>query len=122
MIASTVSYSAAIFSGPLSGFLAVGIGWAEPSPRPSSPSVAAFPSPLRGRIQNPRRWWQRWPRVLGASVLVDQPTVVYRLTREALEQMEVDDPALAMAFHKFVVRALAELLDFTNREVAALQS
>jgi SulP family sulfate permease len=57
----------------------------------------------------------------GASVLVDQPTVVYRLSREALDQMEADDPPLAMAFHKFVVRALAERLDFANREVAALQ-
>jgi SulP family sulfate permease len=57
----------------------------------------------------------------GASVLVDQPTVVYRLSREGLEQMEADDPPLAMAFHKFVVRALAERLDFANREVAALQ-
>jgi SulP family sulfate permease len=57
----------------------------------------------------------------GASVLADQPTVVYRLSREALERMEADAPPLAMAFHRFVVRTLAERLDFANREVAALQ-
>lgn len=57
----------------------------------------------------------------GASVLVDQPTVVYRLSREALEQMEIDTPPLALAFHKFVVRTLADRLDFANREAAAVQ-
>jgi SulP family sulfate permease len=57
----------------------------------------------------------------GASVLVDQPTIVYRLSRDALKQMEADAPPLAVAFHKFVVRALADRLDFVNREVAALQ-
>jgi SulP family sulfate permease len=57
----------------------------------------------------------------GASVLVDQPAVVYRLSREALERMEADVPLVAVAFHRFVVRTLAERLDFANREVAALQ-
>ena len=57
----------------------------------------------------------------GASVLVDRPTVVYRLSRQALEQMESDSPHLAIAFHKFEVRTLAERLQFANREVAALQ-
>jgi SulP family sulfate permease len=57
----------------------------------------------------------------GASVLVDEPTVVYRLTRAALDRLEQDDPGLAYAFHKFVVRTVADRLDFANREVAALQ-
>jgi SulP family sulfate permease len=57
----------------------------------------------------------------GASVLADQPTVVYRLSRESLERMEAENPSLALAFHRFVVRTLAERLDFANREVAALQ-
>jgi hypothetical protein len=35
--------------------------------------------------------------------------------------MERENPALAHAFHKFVIRTLASRLDFANREVAALQ-
>jgi len=57
----------------------------------------------------------------GASVLVDEPTVVYRLSKEAIERMEREQPQLAHAFHRFVVRMLASRLDFANREVAGLQ-
>jgi SulP family sulfate permease len=57
----------------------------------------------------------------GAEVMVDEPTVVYRLTREAMLQMEEDDPSLAYAFHKFVIRTIAARLDFANREIAGLQ-
>ena len=57
----------------------------------------------------------------GASVLVDEPTVVYRLSKEAIERMEQEQPQLAHAFHRFVVRMLASRLDFANREVAGLQ-
>jgi SulP family sulfate permease len=57
----------------------------------------------------------------GASVRADQPTIAYRLTQEAMAQMEEDDPALAYAFHKLVIRTLATRLDFANREVASLQ-
>jgi SulP family sulfate permease len=58
----------------------------------------------------------------GASVRADQPTVAYRLSREAMTRMEQDDPTLAYAFHKLVIRTLAERLDFANREAASLQS
>jgi SulP family sulfate permease len=57
----------------------------------------------------------------GASVRVDKATVAYRLSRDAIDQMEHDDPALACAFHKFIVRMLAARVDFANREVAGLQ-
>jgi len=57
----------------------------------------------------------------GASVVVDQPTVVYQITHAAIRRMETEHPALAHAFHKFVIRILASRLDFANREVAALQ-
>ena len=36
-------------------------------------------------------------------------------------RMERDDPALAYAFHKLVIRTLATRLDFANREVAGLR-
>jgi SulP family sulfate permease len=57
----------------------------------------------------------------GASVRIDEPTVVYALSREAMSRMEQDDPTLAYAFHKFIIRTLAARLDFANREVASLQ-
>jgi SulP family sulfate permease len=57
----------------------------------------------------------------GASVLIDEPTIVYRLSKEAIERMEQEQPELAHAFHRFVVRMLASRLDFANREVAGLQ-
>lgn len=60
-------------------------------------------------------------RPRGASVSVDRPTVVYTLTAEALEQIEQDNPPLAYAFHKFVIRTLADRLDFANREIAGLE-
>lgn len=56
-----------------------------------------------------------------ASVVADKPTIVYRLSREALGQMEADNPTLAYAFHRFVVRMIAARLEFANREVVALQ-
>jgi SulP family sulfate permease len=57
----------------------------------------------------------------GATVRVDQPTVAYCLSRDAMDQMEIDDPPLANAFHRFVIQTLASRLDFANREVASLQ-
>jgi SulP family sulfate permease len=57
----------------------------------------------------------------GASVRADQRTIAYRLSLEAMTQMEQDDPTLAYAFHKLVIRTLAARLDFANREVASLQ-
>ncbi len=58
----------------------------------------------------------------GARVVIDHPTVVYRLAAAALERMEGEDPALALAFHRFVVRTLADRLDFANREISASQT
>ena len=58
----------------------------------------------------------------GASVRIDQASVVYRLSAHALALMEADDPALAYAFHKFIVRILASRLEYANREAAALQN
>jgi SulP family sulfate permease len=55
----------------------------------------------------------------GASVRADQPTIAYRLSSEAMARMEKEDPELAHAFHKLVIRTLAARLDFANREVAA---
>lgn len=43
----------------------------------------------------------------GASVVVDEPSVVYRLTRASLEEMEQAHPAAASALHRTVAILVA---------------
>jgi hypothetical protein len=43
------------------------------------------------------------------------------MTLDAMTRMEREDPELAYAFHKLVIRTLAARLDFANREVAGLR-
>jgi SulP family sulfate permease len=57
----------------------------------------------------------------GASVRADQPTIAYRMSAEAMARMEREDPELAHAFHRLIIRTLAARLDFANREVAGLR-
>jgi SulP family sulfate permease len=45
-----------------------------------------------------------------ASVVTEQPSTVYLLSAASLELMGKDDPALALAFHQFIVKLLAERL------------
>ncbi|MGZ5917633.1 MAG: SulP family inorganic anion transporter, partial [Methyloceanibacter sp.] len=63
-------------------------------------------------------FYRRVPRT--ASVIAEQPSVVYRLTREAFNAIEQVDPASASAFHKLIIRLLADRLEFANREISAL--
>ena len=58
------------------------------------------------------------PRV--ASVVTEEPCVVLRLGAEALERMQKENPALASAFHEFMVRVLAERVTQQNRTLRAL--
>jgi SulP family sulfate permease len=55
-----------------------------------------------------------------ASVIADEPTVVYRLTRTAFDRMQEEDPAAAAALHKLIIRLLSDRLEFANREISAL--
>jgi len=55
-----------------------------------------------------------------ANVVAEAPTVVYRLTREAFANMQAKDPTAAAAFHKLIIRLLADRLEFANREISAL--
>jgi SulP family sulfate permease len=55
-----------------------------------------------------------------ASVIADEPTVVYRLTRTAFDLMQEKDPAAAAALHKLIIRLLSDRLEFANREISAL--
>ena len=55
-----------------------------------------------------------------ASVIAEGPTVVYRLTREAFDKMQAEDPTAAAALHKLIIRLLSDRLEFANREISAL--
>jgi sulfate permease, SulP family len=58
--------------------------------------------------------------VRSASVVADRPSVVYRLSRDRLLEMEERDPQLAAALHRLFGRLLAERLTDTIRTVQAL--
>ena len=55
-----------------------------------------------------------------ANVVGDEPTVVYRLSKQSFDRMEQEDPVIAAAFHELIVRVLSDRLEFANREIAAL--
>lgn len=56
-----------------------------------------------------------------ATVSSDGPAVLFAMTRANLERMRREQPDLAGAFTDFIVRIVADRLDATNREVAALE-
>jgi sulfate permease, SulP family len=55
-----------------------------------------------------------------ATVIAEEPSVIYRLTKTAFDGMQEKDPAAAVAFHKLIIRLLADRLEFANREISAL--
>jgi SulP family sulfate permease len=55
-----------------------------------------------------------------ASVVVDQSSVVYRLSAGNLKRMEETAPEIAAAFHRFVASLLSERLTNTNETLQAL--
>jgi sulfate permease, SulP family len=55
-----------------------------------------------------------------ASVITDQPGVIYFLSNEKLGEMEIEDPDLASGLHKFIARLLSERLTDSNHVVEAL--
>jgi SulP family sulfate permease len=55
-----------------------------------------------------------------ASVITEEPCRMYRFTMTDLRRMEEETPALASAFHEFMVRILAERVTQQNRTLVAL--
>ena len=55
-----------------------------------------------------------------ASVVADRPSVVYRLSRSALIEMEKNDTKVAALLHHWIARLLAERLADNNRTIEAL--
>jgi SulP family sulfate permease len=57
-----------------------------------------------------------------ASIVADQESSAYRITREALRRIQKDDPPLASTFHRFMVVVIAERAeDSINRLAACIQ-
>lgn len=55
-----------------------------------------------------------------ASVIVERPSVAYRLSAAALAQMKRTDPDVAGEFYEFLVRYMAERIVNCNRTIRAL--
>lgn len=55
-----------------------------------------------------------------ASVMAEEPAVIYVMTRAAYMRLVESQPVLATAFLEFVVRALSNRMDVANREISAL--
>lgn len=57
-----------------------------------------------------------------ASVKTDKPSVIYRLTREALQQMEKEAPETASTFHRLIVHLVSERVSHLTATVEALET
>ncbi len=55
-----------------------------------------------------------------ATVVTDMPCIIYFLSTESLKKMEQDEPAIAAAFHKFMVELISQRLVNSNTTLQAL--
>ncbi len=56
-----------------------------------------------------------------ASVITNQPSVIYSLSSESLQQLESEDPETASLFHRMMVLLLSERVAHLSRTVGALE-
>lgn len=64
--------------------------------------------------------YTRRPR--SATAVTEQPSSLYRLSHEAFNRMQAEDPEVALSFHQFVVCSLADRIVRANEEVKALKT
>ncbi len=64
-------------------------------------------------------FFRQTPR--SATVSSDGAAVLFTLTRGSLDRMRRERPELASAFDDFIMRVLADRLDFATRELAAIE-
>lgn len=57
-----------------------------------------------------------------ASVIAEQPSVLYKLSLKAFERMQIDEPQIAGHFHQHIVRLLADRLIQENKTTRILMS
>ncbi len=72
-----------------------------------------------GRTVGEMGFYLNAPR--SAAVIADEASVTYRLSRDALERMELEEPQAALAFHRLMVQLLGERATHLMRTVQALQ-
>ena len=63
-------------------------------------------------------FYRQAPRA--ASVIAEESTVVYWLSKQSFDRMEKEHPEAAAAFHELIIRLLSDRLEFANSEIAAL--
>jgi SulP family sulfate permease len=56
-----------------------------------------------------------------ACVVADEPSVVYRLSREKLQEIEKTDAEAAYALHRLIVHVLGERVHHMTRVIDALE-
>ncbi|MCA0213248.1 MAG: cyclic nucleotide-binding domain-containing protein [Proteobacteria bacterium] len=74
---------------------------------------------MGGNIVGEMALYSSAPR--SATVTAETDTVVWTLTRHALEGLHLQAPDTAMQFHAFVMRTMAERVRLANGTIAALQ-
>jgi SulP family sulfate permease len=52
-----------------------------------------------------------------ATIIAEEPSTVYRLTRAAFDRMQTEDPGAASAFHQLIIRLLSDRLESLNRSL-----
>jgi SulP family sulfate permease len=72
-----------------------------------------------GRTVGEMGFYLNTPR--SANVIADEVSVAYRLSRGALERMELEEPQAALAFHRLMVQLLGDRAIHLMRSVRALQ-
>jgi SulP family sulfate permease len=57
-----------------------------------------------------------------ATAVTEEPSSLYSLSDEALNRIQAEDPELALSFHQFVVRSLADRIVRSNDELKELMT
>jgi SulP family sulfate permease len=63
-----------------------------------------------------------WLGTRSATVSSDGPATLYSITRTNFERMRRERPDLAINFYEFIIRVLAERVEFSNRTITTLAS
>jgi sulfate permease, SulP family len=60
-------------------------------------------------------FYRRFPRT--ATIIAEEASVLYRLTREAFDRMEANDPPAASLFQSLIIRLLSDRLESSDRSL-----
>jgi SulP family sulfate permease len=55
-----------------------------------------------------------------ASIVTDEPCILYRLTRDSLQRMQREAPEVASAFHHFMTKILADRMSATTKSLQSI--